>query len=111
MRLLSTSFVKNLDEPLKVEEFLGAQIPPHAILSHTWGAEEITLQDVVSSTHRPEHKAGFSKIRGCCTRAAQDGYEYVPRSDLFRIHIFSSFSILSRLPLIYDMILLPLYNL
>lgn len=77
MRLLRTEFVKNPDEPLKLGEFLGAQIPPYAILSHTWGVEEVTLQDVVTSTQHPRHKAGFSKILGCCTRAAQDGYEYV----------------------------------
>jgi len=39
MRLLSTSN-RNL------EEFEGKEIPLYAILSHTWGKNEITFQDI-----------------------------------------------------------------
>ncbi|KAE9362978.1 HET-domain-containing protein [Stipitochalara longipes BDJ] len=62
---------------MKLEEFFGSQVPPYAILSHTWGKEEVTFQDITSSAHPPTYKAGFAKIEGCCTKAAQDGYEYV----------------------------------
>jgi len=81
MWLLSTSFTKDRGERpwsgMKLEEFFGSQIPPYAILSHTWGTEEITFQDIASSSLSPSHKAGFAKLEGCCTRAAQDGYDYV----------------------------------
>jgi hypothetical protein len=68
MRLLNT-------KTLKVEEFFVSEVPYYAILSHTWGKEEVTLQDI--QTSQAEQKAGYSKLRGCCTRAAQDGYDYV----------------------------------
>jgi hypothetical protein len=50
MRLLTTSFTKNRGDPPKLEEFFGSDIPPYAILSHTWGREEVTFQDLASST-------------------------------------------------------------
>jgi hypothetical protein len=77
MRLLSTSFINNPGDSVELEEVFGSQIPPYAILSHTWGKEEVTFQDITSSPHPPCHKAGFSKIQGCCTKAAQDGYKYM----------------------------------
>ena len=77
MRLLTTSFTKNRGDPPKLEEFFGSGIPPYAILSHTWGREEVTFQDLASSTEPPYHHAGFAKLRGCCARAGRDGYKYV----------------------------------
>ncbi|KAK3309476.1 heterokaryon incompatibility protein-domain-containing protein [Chaetomium strumarium] len=49
--------------------------PPYAILSHTWGPEEVTFQDITS----PERaqKKGFAKIEGCCRRARADGLHWV----------------------------------
>jgi hypothetical protein len=79
LRLLSNAFIKD-ERPqsgLKLEEFLGTEIPPYAILSHTWGTEEITFQDITSSSLPPSRKAGFAKLEGFCTRAAQNGYDYV----------------------------------
>jgi len=38
MRLINT-------RTLKLEEFIGQQIPQYAILSHTWGDEEVSYQD------------------------------------------------------------------
>lgn len=29
----------------EMREFIGTRIPPYAILSHTWGSDEVTLQD------------------------------------------------------------------
>ena len=54
-------------------------IPPYAVLSHTWGGEEVTFQEMTlsSSSTSYESKAGFSKIRGCCARALADGLSYV----------------------------------
>jgi hypothetical protein len=63
MRLLNTSFTTDQGDLPKLEEFFGSDIPPYAILSHMWGKEEVTFQDLASSTEPPYHKAGFSKIR------------------------------------------------
>jgi hypothetical protein len=67
MRLINT-----ID--FKTEEFLGDDIPQYVILSHTWGEEEVTYQDIVTGTGK--EKAGFEKVRGCCVRASKDGYRY-----------------------------------
>ncbi len=65
-----------------MEEFIGRGIPPlsygippYAILSHTWGKEEVTFQDIQGS--EAQNKAGFSKILSCCEQAKRDGLEWV----------------------------------
>jgi hypothetical protein len=52
------------------------QIPPYAILSHTWGPdnEEVTFEDIVNGTG--EAKPGYKKIRFCGEQARQDGLCY-----------------------------------
>lgn len=60
---------------LKLEEFFDASIPDYVILSHTWGSEEVTLQDIQLGGF--EKKAGYAKIKGCCHEAAKTGYGYV----------------------------------
>ncbi|KAI6380654.1 hypothetical protein MCOR25_001589 [Pyricularia grisea] len=53
-------------------------IPPYAILSHTWGNDEITAQDVLSGEpSRFKDRASFHKIQGCCRQAVRDGLSYV----------------------------------
>jgi len=59
----------------KLEEFGGNTIPPYAILSHTWGENEITFQDMEGAG--AEEKAGSKKVQNTCTRAAADGFDYV----------------------------------
>jgi hypothetical protein len=51
-------------------------IPPYAILSHTWGleVEEVTFQDMMDGNGTS--KAGFSKIRFCGEQARRDGLNY-----------------------------------
>ncbi|KAL8769558.1 MAG: hypothetical protein Q9209_004489 [Squamulea sp. 1 TL-2023] len=46
----------------------------YAILSHTWGEEEVSLQDL----HKPEskHLQGYKKIELFCAQALSHGYEY-----------------------------------
>jgi hypothetical protein len=68
MRLLTTS-------TFKFQEFFGDQIPHYAILSHTRGNEEISFENMQSI--RRQGKAGFTKIKDCCARAARDGWDYV----------------------------------
>ncbi|OTA90501.1 hypothetical protein M434DRAFT_45668, partial [Hypoxylon sp. CO27-5] len=59
----------------ELEEYNGDFIPPYAILSHTWGKHEVTLQDL----SKPDLKGyqGYRKIEGCCQQAAKDGLYYV----------------------------------
>jgi hypothetical protein len=44
MRLLNTSTASK--DELKLEEFGSNEIPLYSILSHTWGENEITFQDI-----------------------------------------------------------------
>ncbi|PQE09027.1 hypothetical protein CJF30_00010830 [Rutstroemia sp. NJR-2017a BBW] len=59
------------------KDFIGDdQIPPYAILSHTWGPEneEVTFEDIVNGIG--EVKPGYEKIRFCGEQARQDGLLY-----------------------------------
>ncbi|KAG4430117.1 hypothetical protein IFR05_014401 [Cadophora sp. M221] len=49
-------------------------VPRYAILSHRWGAEEITYNDLLDGTGR--NKAGYSKIQFCGEQARRDGLQY-----------------------------------
>ncbi len=71
MRLLNAS-----TQPLQFETFY-YDIPPYAILSHTWGAEdeEAAFQDLQGGTGR--HKPGYQKIKACCEQTIRDGLRYV----------------------------------
>jgi uncharacterized delta-60 repeat protein len=55
------------------EKLLGA-IPPYAILSHTWGSQEVTHEDMVKDEAR--NKAGYEKIKFCGNQAAENGLQY-----------------------------------
>jgi len=50
------------------------KIPRYAILSHTWGREEVKFQDLYP-TSRPgvQQKIGYQKIDYCCRQAIEDG--------------------------------------
>src|SRR5690606_29610082 len=51
-------------------------VPPYAILSHTWGEEEVVFQDMVKGTRFASGLKGFAKISGCCEQADRDGYRW-----------------------------------
>jgi hypothetical protein len=76
MRLINT-------ETLELKEFIGDCTEPYAILSHTWGAEEINMQEMIQATSKVNkatairNKEGFRKIANSVTVAAKDGYKYV----------------------------------
>ncbi|KAL1595212.1 hypothetical protein SLS60_009900 [Paraconiothyrium brasiliense] len=57
-------------------EFVGKNIPPYVILSHTWGEDwdEISFEDIRTGLGRK--KAAYSKLKFCAERAAEDGLEY-----------------------------------
>ncbi|KAI0470750.1 HET-domain-containing protein [Xylariaceae sp. FL0804] len=57
-----------------VVEFLGDRIPRYAILSHTWGCEEVSFQDVQAG--KASWKAGYAKIKHTCGQAKKDGFEW-----------------------------------
>jgi hypothetical protein len=58
-----------------IERF-GDDIPPYAILSHTWGSsdEEVSFQDMQAGSG--EHKRGYRKILFCGKQAANDGLSF-----------------------------------
>src|SRR6266480_2559299 len=52
-------------------------IPPYAILSHTWGPEEeeVTFQELTEGTGGS--KVGYRKIQFCGDQAVHDGLQYI----------------------------------
>ena len=48
--------------------------PAYAILSHTWGKEEVSLQEAEAGTGKS--KAGWKKIQFCAEQARIDGLHY-----------------------------------
>ncbi|KAM7187586.1 vegetative incompatibility protein HET-E-1 [Rhypophila sp. PSN 637] len=63
--------------PIQTEEFIGDGIPKYAILSHTWGTEEVSLQEFSSPSASTGSKSGLDKIRTTSSKAKErDGLEY-----------------------------------
>jgi hypothetical protein len=62
------------NKTLELHECLVAGAEPYAILSHTWGEGEVSLQEMRAGNSRT--KTGYEKIRRCCEMAATDGFEY-----------------------------------
>lgn len=73
MRLLKTPVVHDLEF---TKDFDEDDIPPYAILSHTWGLEEeeVTYTDIVDGTGKSKH--GYKKIMFCAEQAHRDGQSY-----------------------------------
>ncbi|KAK0745590.1 hypothetical protein B0T18DRAFT_367313 [Schizothecium vesticola] len=69
MRLINTATLK-LEGP-----FMGP-LPPYAILSHTWGDEELSLQQYTASEPHAQSK-GFQKIQSASAQAARGGHQYL----------------------------------
>ncbi|KAF5340107.1 hypothetical protein D9758_013151 [Tetrapyrgos nigripes] len=68
MRLLNT-------KTLKLEEFF-TDIPPYAILSHTWEKEEVTFKDIQNPI-TARLKAGYAKIKNACVRARRYDFRWI----------------------------------
>ncbi|KAF5368517.1 hypothetical protein D9758_002462 [Tetrapyrgos nigripes] len=68
MRLLNT-------ETLQLHEFY-SDIPTYAILSHTWGSEEVTFQDM-QNPQAAERKAGYAKVLGACGHARKYNFKWI----------------------------------
>ncbi|KAI3319123.1 heterokaryon incompatibility protein-domain-containing protein [Xylariaceae sp. AK1471] len=72
MRLLNT-------QTLQLESFATEHKPEYAILSHTWGSEEVLFEDARNgkdSLHECK-KSGLEKVLKSAEVAAQNGYQYI----------------------------------
>ncbi|KAF6822921.1 het domain containing protein [Colletotrichum musicola] len=77
MRLINT-------ETYELEEFFDSERPPYAILSHTWGVDEVNLQEWeqwlqgdADTKARIAAKRGFKKIKKACGIARKG----IPKSE------------------------------
>ncbi|KAK7462463.1 hypothetical protein VKT23_008064 [Stygiomarasmius scandens] len=68
MRLLNT-------KTFRLEEFY-VDIPPYAILSHTWEEEEITFKDI-QIPEVAKYKAGWRKIDSACAHARKYDFKWI----------------------------------
>jgi hypothetical protein len=68
MRLLDS-------KTLELKEFPDNAIPSYAILSHTWGSDEVSFQEMQRAS--ANSRAGYTKIKLACAQAADDGLDYV----------------------------------
>ncbi|KAK4945858.1 hypothetical protein LTR10_014949 [Elasticomyces elasticus] len=61
----------------KLKSFYDSNIPPYAILSHTWGDDELTFQGIQNpeSTTWPS----FEKVRRTCELALIDDLEWTSK--------------------------------
>ncbi|KAK4641591.1 HNWD NOD-like receptor bm1 [Podospora bellae-mahoneyi] len=73
MRLLERDDVGGI---YPTKKLLRDQIPPYAILSHTWGPdeEEVSYKDLEDD--RAVNKPGYNKIRFCADQARRDGLKF-----------------------------------
>jgi hypothetical protein len=64
------------DGELQLLDLYAKDIPPYAILSHTWGdpRDEVTFDDILEGVG--DTKAGAKKIRLCADQASKDGLQF-----------------------------------
>jgi hypothetical protein len=64
---------------LELEEFFGNDVPPYAILSHTWGIQEVSFQDMqgYQAIRAASRKQGYIKVMKSAAQAAADGHDYI----------------------------------
>lgn len=70
MRLLHT-------KTLQIEEISDSPQQKYAILSHIWGRDEVTFEEMSWPGASLAVKAGFRKIKRFCDTAQRHGFEYV----------------------------------
>ncbi|KXJ86599.1 heterokaryon incompatibility protein-domain-containing protein, partial [Microdochium bolleyi] len=67
-------------DTLRLEEYLGHLAPSYAILSHTWGTGEVSLQAFEAAYEQPESPThslpGFEKIVRACLQSRALGLQY-----------------------------------
>lgn len=63
-------------ETFRLESFQGGS-PRYAVLSHTWGSDEVTFADFHDQHNTTrEKKAGYHKLKLTCEQARKDGIRY-----------------------------------
>jgi hypothetical protein len=73
MRLLGTE--ESDRGEFEIEEFTDGEIPSYAILSHRWGDEEVTFQDIKGACAAT--RKGHEKVKKCCELARRRGFKYI----------------------------------
>jgi hypothetical protein len=63
-------------QTLESREFIDTERPPYVILSHTWGAEEVTLQQLQLDTSAQIRKEGYLKIQNFALQGKANGFEW-----------------------------------
>jgi hypothetical protein len=69
MRLINTV-------TLQLEDFTLRDIPPYAILSHTWAEDEVSFQDMLTGNQNLRSKQGYAKIVETCRLAVEQSLGY-----------------------------------
>lgn len=67
-------------DTLQLELFIDdRKTPPCVILSHIWGSEELTFQDIQGGNFDEQfrNRTGYKKLEGCCAEASSFGFEHV----------------------------------
>lgn len=63
-------------QTLELEEFIGGtDLPMYAILSHTWGDQEVSF--ALFGERRAKLMKGYVKIMNACRQARSDRYKYI----------------------------------
>ena len=65
---------RKLDGEIVFREPTSGNVPAYAILSHTWGKEEVSFQDAEAGTGKG--KARWEKIQFCAKQAAANRLQY-----------------------------------
>jgi hypothetical protein len=61
---------------LDLVEFMHCEKPPYVILSHTWDAEEVSLQELQSPRAHIKQKKGWTKIQNFAQKGEENGFEW-----------------------------------
>lgn len=69
MRLIHTA-------DYRAEDFSEEKVPSYAILSHTWGTDEVTFKDIQNLDIAKSRK-GWGKIYASCRLAHLDGHLWI----------------------------------
>jgi hypothetical protein len=63
-------------QTFKLREFIDSERPPYVIISHTWGAEEVTLQQLQLGASGHIRKEGYLKTQNFALRGRANGFEW-----------------------------------
>ncbi|KAH0594590.1 hypothetical protein MHUMG1_07424 [Metarhizium humberi] len=73
MRLLKRDDIGNYS---LTPDLSSDDVPPYAILSHTWGPDEVVFEDLTTTPGDWQRKAGYHKIEFCADQARRHGLEF-----------------------------------